>query len=442
MKECEDTDSLLYQIELLCGQKPSPSDYIKEKVEKDGFPATGMGWGQLNELLLALQLDRATDGFFKYVFRSRHIVSMEAFKNRIHNYRIRAIIKYGNFKFAYKTLSKMTEAGIQSELALCEPVDVAIFKDRHPPLVELRPIPPEKTPLLGYLAEKDSEETRRIRADGVYNCECYLDYDHMDVYVATSMREPVDFWNVSRFINELFATPELEDLKLRYFDPTQAYSENRIDKGLVEGLMLKRARCTVYMAGEMETLGKDSELATTLAQGKPVIAYVPQLRDYNEFKDDYVESLLENIYPGSDRYEVAQKFLKMYCPDCAWRIPGIRDWLAGGPPPAFEELLHMIFDEAKAMYDKKARVLREVHPLGLQVNLGTGVANGVLVARNKDECARLVRGVLLNDLEFEFEDSPDGKGLVCLLEKTTGSVFRVSTKDTHVINSFWNFYLQ
>src|ERR1022692_1131906 len=53
----------------------------------------------------------------------------------------------------------------------------------------------------------------------------------------------------------------------------------QINKGLVEALMLKRARCTVYMVQESDTMGKDSELASTLAQGKPVIAYVPQITD-------------------------------------------------------------------------------------------------------------------------------------------------------------------
>src|SRR6202035_3394250 len=72
---------------------------------------------------------------------------------------------------------------------------------------------------------------------------------------------------------------QVRKLKLRYFDPTQSQCSYRIDKGLVEALMLKRARCTVYMVQESDTMGKDSELASTLAQGKPVIAYVPRIED-------------------------------------------------------------------------------------------------------------------------------------------------------------------
>lgn len=39
----------------------------------------------------------------------------------------------------------------------------------------------------------------------------------------------------------MFQQEPVKGLKLRYFDPTQAFCEDRIDKGLVEGLMLKRA---------------------------------------------------------------------------------------------------------------------------------------------------------------------------------------------------------
>ena len=115
----------------------------------------------------------------------------------------------------------------------------------------------------------------------------------MDVYVATSMRKPIDFWNVHHFASKLFTSPLLKDLKLRWFDPTQAYCPNRLDKGLVEALMLKRARCTIYLAQESETLGKDSELATTLVQGKPVIAYVPSLKDLDEFQASISETFRE-----------------------------------------------------------------------------------------------------------------------------------------------------
>ena len=42
--------------------------------------------------------------------------------------------------------------------------------------------------------------------------------------------------------------------------------------------LLRRAQCTIYMVQEGDTLGKDSELAATLAQGKPVIAYIPRYK--------------------------------------------------------------------------------------------------------------------------------------------------------------------
>jgi len=38
------------------------------------------------------------------------------------------------------------------------------------------------------------------------------------------------------FIEQLMASEEFRDLGVRYFDPTQAYTDNRINKGLVEAL--------------------------------------------------------------------------------------------------------------------------------------------------------------------------------------------------------------
>jgi hypothetical protein len=92
--------------------------------------------------------------------------------------------------------------------------------------------------------------------------------------------------------------PEIANLNIRYFDPTQSYTGSRIDKGLVESLMLKRAKCTVYSVQDTDTLGKDSELAATLAQGKPVIAYVPSITESeraSELLNDEPQTVLERL---------------------------------------------------------------------------------------------------------------------------------------------------
>ena len=89
------------------------------------------------------------------------------------------------------------------------------------------------------------------------------------------MRTQQDYENQHNFVQKVFSDPAVKDLRLRYFDPTISYADDRITKGLVEMLMLRRASVTIYTASREDTLGKDSELAATLAQGKAVIAYVP-----------------------------------------------------------------------------------------------------------------------------------------------------------------------
>ena len=79
------------------------------------------------------------------------------------------------------------------------------------------------------------------------------------------MRRRHEYLEIAEFTNAVFQDDRVRDLHLRWFDPTQAYCIDRIDKGLAEALMLKRAKCTLYLAQELDTLGKDSELASTLA---------------------------------------------------------------------------------------------------------------------------------------------------------------------------------
>ncbi|MCE9561161.1 MAG: hypothetical protein K8U57_03815 [Planctomycetes bacterium] len=125
--------------------------------------------------------------------------------------------------------------------------------------------------------EGNATQLASVRATAMRNQDIYLTWDHMDVYFATSMRKRWEFEDLFDFVNCLMANPALVALNLRHFDPTQAFTKDRVDKGLVESLMLKRAKCTVYSVQDTDTLGKDSELAATLAQGKPVIAYVPSI---------------------------------------------------------------------------------------------------------------------------------------------------------------------
>ncbi len=429
----------------LTGQSTEPCDYIKDAPIASSFPSTGIGHSQLNELLLAFHLDRTEKGFFEYVFGGQAVPDFEAFKERINAFRIKAILKYGNVKFAYKQLSLLERSQIEKELGdIDRDQKKSEYMSRHDPLVAIRDIAAKDTYYLGYVTESDLDQQKvdNLRQIGEFNHHCYLDYDHMDVYVATSMRERCDFWNVNRFLRELFGRPEIKELKLRYFDPTQAYCRHRLDKSLSEALMLKRARCSIYMVGEDDTLGKDSELAATLAQGKPVIAYVPRLTDYDKFKSEIAEPLLKDCYAGQNPVDVAMKFLRLYNRESPWEDKRVREWIDRTTQPSFDDVLKLVFDSANALYEKRAKTLLKTHPLGLQVNLQTGVANGVLVARDVSQCAELLRGVLLNGLEFDLNEWTEENGAIHLREKKTGSVYRVVTKDAHLTNSFWNFYLK
>jgi hypothetical protein len=80
-----------------------------------------------------------------------------------------------------------------------------------------------------------------------------------------------------------------------------------------------------------------------------------------------------------------------------------------------------------------------VLPLALQVDLGSGVANGVLVVRTEQDCAELLSRLLTNDCEFRFERARE-PGITSLLESISESPFRVVTHNKTLTNPFWSLY--
>jgi hypothetical protein len=300
--------------------------------------------------------------------------------------------------------------------------------------------------------QSNTRQFEAILSQGRRNQEIYLTWDHMDVYFATSMRKPWEFRDLFDFIQKLMSTERLRKLDLRYFDPTQSYTSNRVNKGLLEALMLKRARCTVYSVQDTDTLGKDSELAATLAQGKPVIAYIPEVdvddRAAQLEKEEPItiferlrfvgyadESFGESFNVGDfDVATLSDSRIWRSVPDAdateAIRIRGAK---------AIPNLCRKIAAAEKRIYDRRAKALLSAHPLAIQVNLDTGVANGVLVVRDIESCSKLLLKVLTRAMDFEVEEDDD---LWYLRERASKSVYRVVTKDQRLNNCFWNFYLR
>jgi hypothetical protein len=299
--------------------------------------------------------------------------------------------------------------------------------------------------------QRNLEESR---GRGWFNTSHYLAMDYMDVYVATSMRERWEFEDVHATASEIFSQPVLEQLKLRHFDPTQSFLDNRVDKGLVEALMLKRARCTIYMAQETDTFGKDSELATTLAQGKPVIVFVPELdvgehaklasrRPLAYLQRRLPQLLAEDRIPTKFVSEVLKFLLETASFDPYFQVIGNEEEVFVADKNLSEVKMKMcaiLAQAEKALFDGRAKSLQKSHPLAVQVQLKTGVANGVLVVRSKPHCAELIRHLLTNSCEFAFDNKGE-KGILCLLERISNSPYRVVTENSTVSNAFWSRYL-
>lgn len=450
-------------LERLTGQ-PLPlvdDQAVLDQVGASLSAGQSIGYSQFNELLLNVGYDRVTSEFFLFVCDPEavsvagkggdEISSPDDLKRGITAFRSLALLLYGNVKHGFKTLSQDSAAlSFFLSEARGERSDRE-FRSRHAPLVPLKKIAGDDAYLLGYISGNEIKEALEVSPHdeallkrqayrnevitrGNWNHSVYLTSDYLDVYVATSMRERHEYVFVNEFMARIEANNHLQDLNLRFFDPTQAFCPDRIDKGLAEALMLKRAACTIYLSQESDTFGKDSELASTLAQGKPVIAFVPKMTD-NFWNLLY--STLRLIHPDEDEVQCLVRILQIYKPSAAWVDEDVTGHLSGRASMSAEALREKTRTAVSEHYDRRAKTLKDAHPLALQTNLNTGVANGVLVVRSIDTCAQLVRRILLNKMKFTVEDT---SGYVFLREELTNCVFRVMTGDKKLTNSFWNFY--
>jgi hypothetical protein len=126
----------------------------------------------------------------------------------------------------------------------------------------------------------------QARDNALKNTDYYLSMlTDLDVYVATSMREPEHFTQMARTCKAIFSDPRLAAMHLRYFDPTMSAAPGHEDKGLIECLMVKCAKALVYCAGASDSYGKDAEAAMALSLGRPVIFYCEDHKRAQFYRD-------------------------------------------------------------------------------------------------------------------------------------------------------------
>lgn len=493
-------------INFLCGRN-YPNEYYTNLETEIGELLTnaiklinkkGLSYEQLNEILLLLKEERVGKDFFTFFFGESPI-SIEGLIAGVVKFRGYSLLCFGNFRFAFKELIHKNEDEINEKLfPFSESSEnrKEKFENRCSKILEINQIEKENTwyngELTGTTIEKDfntlkgpisgisrkslvkfekqlvkmGEDREEVKEKAKQNTDIYLTCDYMDVYLATSMRNKWEFEETYDFKERIFNDKKIKSLKLRYFDPTQSICRNSRDKGLCEGLMLSRVLCTIYMAQESDSMGKDSELAATLAQSIPVIAYVPsyELNHYASkisnyplyfFKRRILILQAEDIFSDSK----CQKKLKKYDPNY-WTViteflDNLETFIEGQPfllwtekedefkqnnSKNFKAVCKILAIAEIFNFDRRASLLGGRHPLCMQVDLRNGVSNGVLVVRKIEDCIQLLYNILTNQMEFSVQH--ERGDYTILKENISKCAFRVITDNERLTNSFWSLFSQ
>src|SRR5262249_36282244 len=93
------------------------------------------------------------------------------------------------------------------------------------------------------------------------------------------------------------------------------------------------------------------------------------------------------------------------------------------------------FLERVIALERRALTFREIHPLSLQTSPVDGVARGVIVTRSVEQTAKVLRGLLINHMEYDIIEEEENWLLV---DKITNSPVRVVSKDPVLTTAFWS----
>src|SRR5918996_1331 len=91
------------------------------------FPSGGIGYGQFNELLLALGYDRVSRDFFRYIFGSDEVRTFQALRKGVDAFRKKSMLVHGNFKYSFKTHHQASFSRLRSVFDRLSPVDITEF---------------------------------------------------------------------------------------------------------------------------------------------------------------------------------------------------------------------------------------------------------------------------------------------------------------------------
>ena len=214
----EETRALL---ERLAGQSAPPFHSVPDDLSVLGSPESDLGYSQLNELLLLFGFDRISHTFFRFLldgeldYKPGHAFSsVEELVAGVDRFRQLAVLLYGNVKFAFKSFSQNTDH-FSAMLRSTDSLSDDAFSSRHQPVFPIVDIASDDAYLTGYLIERELKqkletnpndqqsidlEKRRLEVvkRAKANQDAYLASDHLDVYVATSMRERHEFIAIKR----------------------------------------------------------------------------------------------------------------------------------------------------------------------------------------------------------------------------------------------------
>ncbi len=130
----------------------------------------GLNYEQFNELLLLFDQDRVSRAFFDFFCSPSGCLKLDEFPKRIARFRGFAMLGFGDFRFAYKKLSRQNEEQLLREVdpyAKSAASILSEFGERPIPALTIEPIARDRTWCLGYIAKGVYETEAGVLSDEI-----------------------------------------------------------------------------------------------------------------------------------------------------------------------------------------------------------------------------------------------------------------------------------
>jgi hypothetical protein len=369
--------------------------------------------------------------------------SIDQLRLGLHRFFMDALLFWGNFRTAYRSLRDLSYEGLVS-FFVGKRMDT-LQMQRRGSILPFEPIPADDRYLIAELACK-AYTPKKGNTESLLETELLKAYKasgltKVPVKVLISMAEQANETDLQAQLSFKFSCEEFleaviesdEQLRSRIREVAQRFARAR-ERALqnTENYLSIVNELDVYVATSMRTREDFREMSRNCQS-------IFQQEKLSSFKLRYFDPTNSAAESHEDKGLI--ECLMVKCAKVLIYFAGERESFGKDVEAAMALSLGkpvIIYCYPTPEGEKRMRFFRDIHPLSRLIDVESGVPVGAMITNQLDVVVELLYRIFANEMEYDIEH--DGDGYFRLIERLTRSVVRLQTNSKILRESFWNYY--